>query len=101
MAPSTTIGAIILLWRRAATKVIVSHLPSGTATRGSPSQSRHVRADGSLVDEHQTGRIKHTLLSYPPAARSRHICSLPFDCLQGFFESDVVSVEKTPKRAAA
>src|SRR5207244_12297653 len=55
------------------------------ATRGSPSQSRHVRADGSLVDEHQTGWIKHTLLSYPPAARSRHICSLPFDCLQGFF----------------
>src|SRR5262245_18376994 len=55
------------------------------ATRGSPSQSRHVRADGSLVDEHQTGRIKHTLLSYPPAARSRHICSLPLDCLQGYF----------------
>ena len=31
MAPSTTIGAIILLWRKAATKVIVSHDPSGTA----------------------------------------------------------------------
>jgi hypothetical protein len=25
------------------------------------------------------------LLSYPPAARPRHICSLPFGCLQGFF----------------
>jgi hypothetical protein len=28
MAPSITIGAVILLWRRAATKVIVSHAPS-------------------------------------------------------------------------
>jgi hypothetical protein len=25
------------------------------------------------------------LLSYPAAARSRHICSLPFGCLQHFF----------------
>ena len=55
------------------------------ATRGSPSQSHHVRADGGLVDKHQPGRIKHTLLSYPAAARSRHICSLPFGCLQHFF----------------
>ena len=30
MAPSITIGAVILLWRKAATKVIVSHDPSGT-----------------------------------------------------------------------
>src|SRR3954454_2191973 len=30
MAPSTTIGAVILLCRKAATKVIVSHAPSGT-----------------------------------------------------------------------
>ena len=55
------------------------------ATRGSPSQSHHVRADGGLVDKHQPGRIKHTLLSYPAAARSRHIRSLPFGCLQHFF----------------
>ena len=34
-------------------------------------------------------------------ARSRHICSLPFGCLQHFFERDVVSVEKTPEQAAA
>jgi hypothetical protein len=33
------------------------------APRGSPSQSHHVRADGGLVDKHQPGRIKHTLLS--------------------------------------
>src|SRR5215472_14796102 len=30
LAPSITIGAVILLWRKAATKVIVSHDPSGT-----------------------------------------------------------------------
>jgi hypothetical protein len=30
IAPSITIGAVILLWRKAATKVIVSHAPSGT-----------------------------------------------------------------------
>ena len=30
MAPSTTIGAVILLWRKAATKVMVFHFPSGT-----------------------------------------------------------------------
>src|SRR5215831_15691064 len=30
IAPSITIGAVILSWRRAATKVIVSHDPSGT-----------------------------------------------------------------------
>src|SRR5256886_16261146 len=43
------------------------------ATRGAPSQSRHVRAAGRLVDEYQTGLIKHTLLSYPPAAGLRLI----------------------------
>src|SRR3954453_19043708 len=30
MAPSTTIGAVISLWRKAATKVMVCHAPSGT-----------------------------------------------------------------------
>jgi len=55
------------------------------ATRGSPSQSRHVRADSGLVEKHQSGRIKHTLLLYPLAACSRHIFALPFDRLQGFF----------------
>src|SRR5690242_14267577 len=30
MGPSMTIGAVILLWRKPATKVIVFHVPSGT-----------------------------------------------------------------------
>src|SRR3954452_3384888 len=38
IAPATTIGAVILLWRRAATKVMVFHVPSGTLpiTRSPP-----------------------------------------------------------------
>ena len=91
MAPSTTIGAVILLWRRAATKVIVSHDPSGTVpitliAPWSPSpEPRQVRADRGLVDKHQPGGIKHALLSNPTSARSRHIRSLPFSSLQAFF----------------
>ena len=108
MAPSITIGAVILLWRKAATKVIVCHDPSGTVPitltpfGARPFESRQVRADRSLVDKHQPGGIKKTLLSYPTPACARHICSLPFGSLQGFFlEGDVVAIEKTPERAAA
>jgi hypothetical protein len=39
----------------------------------------------TLVDKHQPGGIKKTLLSYPTPACARHICSLPFGSLQGFF----------------
>jgi hypothetical protein len=91
MAPSITIGAVILLWRKAATKVIVSHVPSGTMPitltplGGTSPEPRQVGADRSLVDKHQPGRIKHTLLSYPTSACQRHICSLPFGSLQAFF----------------
>jgi hypothetical protein len=91
MAPSITIGAVILLWRKTATKVIVSHVPSGTiadhpdAPWGTPPEPRRVGADRSLVDKHQPGGIKHTLLSYPTSARSRHICALPLGSLQAFF----------------
>ena len=91
MAPSTTIGAVILLWRKAATKVIVSHDPSGTradhplASWSTPPEPHQVCADRGLVDKHQPGGIKHALLSHPTSARSRHICSLPFGRLQAFF----------------
>jgi hypothetical protein len=55
-------------------------------TGRSPSpEPRHIGADGSLVDKHQPRWIKKTLLSYPTAARSRHICSLAFRRLQAFF----------------
>src|SRR6202023_1035984 len=56
MAPSITIGAVILLWRKAATNVIVCHAPSGTAPitrapRGARPLSRTilvVTADSSI-----------------------------------------------------
>jgi hypothetical protein len=91
MAPSTTIGAIILLWRRAATKVIVSHFPSGTLpiTRTPDAALPLSRAmlvlTASLVDKHQPRWVKKTLLSYRTAARSRNVCSLAFRRLQAFF----------------
>jgi hypothetical protein len=58
------------------------------------------RADRCLVDEHQLSGIKHTLLSHPPSTRPWHICPLPFGSLRAFFEHNVVSIEKAPKRAA-
>src|SRR5215510_11393621 len=91
MAPSITIGAVILLWRKAATKVIVSHDPSGTAP------------------------ITLTPLGARPLSRTRFVLtavssiktSQPFlrpqaDAVRdGFFKGDVVTVEKTPERTAA
>src|SRR3954449_3574254 len=38
-----------------------------------------------LIDEHQPGRIKHALLSYPPSARERDIGALLLGRLQAFF----------------
>ena len=84
-------GAVILLWRKAATKVIVFHSPSGTRPinrtprASAASQPHHVGADRSLVDKHQAGRIKHALLSDPAPARAGHVRSLPLRGLQAFF----------------
>jgi len=55
------------------------------ATRGSPSQSHHVRADGGLVDKHQPGGIKKTLLSYPTSAGASDIGSFLLCRVQAFF----------------
>src|SRR6202035_310965 len=55
------------------------------AARSTPPDPRQVCADRGLVDKHQPGGIKHTLLSDPTSACSRHIRSLPFGSLQAFF----------------
>src|SRR5215471_10460829 len=68
----------------------------GTSWRAPP-EPRQVCADRSLVDKHQPGGIKPTLLSYPTSPCSRDVCSVPFGSLQAFFEGDVVAVEKTPE----
>ena len=107
MAPSTTIGAVILLWRKAATKVIVSHVPSGTLpiTR-SPlgarprSRTRFVLTAVSSINTSRAGssmpcsRIQRRRARATSARCRSAACRL-------FFEGDVVSVEKPPERAAA
>src|SRR4029453_15997773 len=55
------------------------------AARSPSPQPHQICADRSLVDKHHPGGIKHPLFSYPTAARSRHVCALPFGSLQAFF----------------
>src|SRR5271155_470235 len=107
MAPSTTIGAVILLCRKAATKVIVSHLPSGTRSinltpRGARPLSRTIlvltavssintsRAGSSMpCSRIQRFRARAT------SARSRsEACRL-------FFKGDVMPAKKPRKGALA
>src|ERR1700731_3541713 len=107
MAPLITIGAVILLWRKAATKVIVSHLPSGTAPitrtpRGARplSLTMFVLTAVSSINTSRAGssipcsRIQRRRPRATSARCRSAACST-------FFERDVVSVEKTPERAAA
>src|ERR1700742_2690844 len=107
MAPSTTMGAIILLWRRAATKVIVSHLPSGTApiTR-TPRGARPLSLAMfvlTAVSSRNTSRAGSSI----PCSRiqRRRARATSARCRSAacrtFFERDVVSLEKPPERAAA
>src|SRR6516165_1931621 len=107
MAPSTTIGAIILLWRRAATKVIVSHLPSGTepitrTPRGARplSLAMFVLTAVSSMNTRRAGSSIPCSRIHRRRARATSARCRSTAC-RAFFESDVVSVEKTPKRAAA
>src|SRR3954447_15675341 len=107
MAPSTTIGAVISLWRKAATKVMVCHAPSGTLpiTR-SPrsarplSRTRFVLTAVSSMNTSRAGsnmpcsRIHRRRASATSARCCSAACRL-------FFEGDAVPVEKPPERAAA
>src|ERR1700704_1632981 len=107
MAPSITIGAVILLWRKAATNVIVCHAPSGTAPitrtpRGARplSRTRFVLTAVSSINTSRAGssmpcsRIQRRRARATSARCRSAACRL-------FFEGDVVSVEKPPERAAA
>src|SRR6516162_6657928 len=101
------IGAVILLWRKAATKVIVSHDPSGTAPitltpLGARPLSR-TRFVLTAVSSIKTSRAE----SRKPCSRiqRRRARATSSRCLSVacrlFFKGDVVTVEKTPERAAA
>src|SRR3954467_1966433 len=107
MAPSTTSGAVILSWRKAATKVMVFHVPSGTLPitrfpRGARplSRTRFVLTAVSSINTSRAG-------SSMPCSRiqRRRACATSARCRSAacrlFFKGDVVSVEKPPERAAA
>ena len=89
MAPSTTIGGHFVV-RKAATKVIVSHAPSGTvpitlSPLGARPLTRAKFVLTAVSSINTNRRIKHALLSDPTSACSRHIRSLPLGSLQAFF----------------
>src|ERR1700675_2636038 len=107
MAPLITIGAVILLWRKAATKVIVSHAPSGTVPitrtpRGARPLSRTMLVL-TAVSSINTSRAGSSM----PCSRiqRRRACATSARCRSAacrlFFKGDVVSVEKPPERTAA
>src|SRR5215813_5735561 len=107
IGPSMTIGAVILLCRKAATKVIVCHSPSGTwpinlTPRGARPLSRTmlVLTAVSSINTSRAGssmpcsRIQRRRARATSARCRSAACRL-------FFEGDAVSVEKTPERATA
>src|ERR1700730_14142577 len=107
MAPSITIGAVILLWRKAATNVIVCHAPSGTAPitrtpRGARPLSRTMLVL-TAVSSINTSRAGSSM----PCSRiqRRRACATSARCPSAacrlLFKGDVVSVEKPPERTAA
>src|SRR5271155_3565682 len=107
MAPSITIGAVILLWRKAATKVIVSHVPSGTMPitltplGARPlSRAKLVLTAVSSINTSRAGSSIPCSRIQPRRARATSARCRSAAC-RLFFKGDVVSVEKTPERAAA
>src|SRR6266446_9897448 len=108
MAPSTTIGAVILLWRKAATKVIVSHAPSGTVpitllprTARPLSRTMFVLTAVSSINTSRAGSSMPCSRIQRRRARatSARCCSAARRLF--FFEGDVVSLEKSRDRALA
>lgn len=107
IAPWTTIGAVILSCRKAATNVIVSHVPSGTVPitlmpRGARPLSR-VKFVLTAVSSRNTSRAGSSRpcsriqrrRARATSARCRSVaCRL-------FFERDAMPIKKAPKRAAA
>src|SRR2546427_1893317 len=98
--PSITHGAVIPFRRRPATKVRVFQCPCGTQpTSRSPRGHRPLSRRG-LVDEHQSGRIKHGLPSLPASTCPGHVRAILLRGAQAFFEADVVALEEAPHGSA-
>src|SRR6516162_4066550 len=107
IAPSITIGAVILSWRRAATKVIVSPDPSGTVPitltpfGARPlSRTRFVLTAVSSINTSRAGSRKPCSRIQRRRARATSARCRSAAC-RVFFKGDVVAIEKTPERAAA
>src|SRR5216683_4571497 len=108
MAPSTTIGATILLCRKAATKVIVSHSPHGarpinSMPRGPRPESRTilvVTAVSSMNTSRAGSNIPCSRIQRRRAfATSARCCSSARRFF--FFEGDLVALEKPCDRTLA
>src|SRR6266481_1488478 len=107
MAPSTTIGATILLCRKAATKVIIFHSPQGarpinSMPRGPRPQSRTILvvAAVSSINTSRAGSSMPCSRIQRRRARatSARCCSA---ARRLFFNGDVMTSEETPKRRTA
>lgn len=105
--PSSTKGAVIPLWRRAATKVIVFQCPCGTRpTSRSPRGQRPLSRTILVLAAVSSMNTKRVESSMPCSriqrrrarATSARSCSA---ARRLFFESDIVSCEKPPERGAA
>src|ERR1700726_3076748 len=107
MAPSIIIGAVILLWRKAATKVIVFHSPSGTrpinrTPRGARPRSRTklVLTAVSSINTSRAGSSMPCSRIQRRRARATSARSRSAAC-RLFFEGDAMSPEKARKSTLA
>src|ERR1043166_3434976 len=103
MAPSITIGAVIPLWRKPATKVIVFHSPSGTrpitrSPRGARPLSRAmlVLTAVSSINTSRAGSSMPCSRIQRRRARATSVRSRSAAC-RLFFEGDAVSPKKPRK----
>jgi hypothetical protein len=60
----------------------------------------HIGRGGGLVEKHQSGWVKHTLLSHLAPACARHVRPLLLRRPQTFFDADLVVLKEVPHRAA-
>src|SRR5207244_5920221 len=93
--PSITHGAVIPFRRRPATAANQS-----LAAPAPAAQPDHFRIGRGLVDEHQSGGIKHGLPSLPASTCPGHVRAILLRGAQAFFEADVVALEEAPHGSA-
>jgi len=99
-----TKGAVIALWRKPATKVIVFQWPPAdhAATAVSPpAQPRHVGRGAGFIDEDQPCRIESGLIFPPRRARRGDVRPLLLGGVHDFFEADALGGEEAPYRPVA